>query len=82
MPVVQAECGFVAPAGAGNVFTHMVRMIPGRRLHDHQRVPVPTRRRAVVAHGRAVRVLSDLDMLRPVPIPPHVRQALKGGDRT
>ncbi|MCR1781366.1 acyl-CoA thioesterase [Nocardioides carbamazepini] len=79
MPVVHAECDYVAPARAGDVLTHSIELSVGRRSSVVCRHEFAKPDGEVVARAHLVRVMTDLDTLRPVAVSPSVRELLDHG---
>lgn len=74
-PTVHVECGYLAPARAGDVLMQEVTMTAGHRSsvtseHEFRNGDV------TVARGRIVRAFVDLDTMRTVEVPPAFREAL------
>jgi acyl-CoA thioesterase FadM len=75
MPTVHVECDYLAPARAGDVLTHAVRVVAGPRSsviteHEFSKGDV------LLARGRIVRAYTDMAQMAAVPLPQLVRAAI------
>jgi YbgC/YbaW family acyl-CoA thioester hydrolase len=79
MPAVHAECDYIAPAHAGEVLTQTTRFTAGTRSTVTSEHEFRNAAGDLVARAKVVRALTDLDTMRSVEIPPHIRALLDGG---
>jgi 4-hydroxybenzoyl-CoA thioesterase len=75
LPTVHVECDYLAPARAGDVLRHQVRVAAGPRSsviteHEFRNGDV------VVARGRIVRAYTDMRQMRATALPQSVRDLI------